>query len=129
MQKSDFTQIDVVSRLFLGFLFIYHGLVPKIVWLNSIEVELVSASGLDVSADLISPLAGGAELVLGVAIIVLRKSVFPVYLAALVLAMLLVYVGFSAPQYLIAAFNPVTTNIMGLGFCYVILLSMKKRKP
>ncbi|GAB1261243.1 DoxX-like family protein [Aurantivibrio plasticivorans] len=129
MQKSNFAQIDLVSRLFLGFLFIYHGLVPKLLWLNAIEVELVSASGLDVSADLISPLAGVAELALGVAIIVFKKSVIPIHLAALVLAMLLVYVGFSAPQYLIAAFNPVTTNIMGLGFCYVILLSMKKRKP
>lgn len=123
MKNNSWDQVALVSRLLLGFLFIYHGLVPKILWLSPDEVRLVSASSLGISAEMISPIAGGLEILLGLMIIFFRKSMLPVYVAAFSLVFLLIYTAVVSPDYLLAAFNPVTTNIMGLGFCYLIHLS------
>lgn len=123
MRNNNLDHVALVSRILLGFLFIYHGLVPKILWLNPDEVQLVSASGLGVSAEMISPIAGGLEILLGLILIFFKKSILPTYVAAFSLVFLLVYTAIATPEYLVGAFNPVTTNIMGLGFCYLIYLS------
>lgn len=121
MQKDKLTHVSLVSRVLLGFLFIYYGLVPKILWLSAVEVHLVSTSGLGVPAKIASPLVGIVEIVLGCAIIFLNKSNIPVYIAVAILLLLLLSVAVASPMYSIGAFNPITTNILGLGFCYLIL--------
>ena len=121
MQKDKLTHVSLVSRVLLGFLFIYYGLVPKILWLSAVEVHLVSTSGLGVPAKIASPLVGIVEIVLGCAIIFLNKSKTPVYIAVATLLLLLPSVAVTSPMYSIGAFNPITTNILGLGFCYLIL--------
>ena len=128
MQNNKLSHVSFVSRLLLGFLFIYHGLVPKILWLSAVEVNLVSLSGLSIPASMASPLAGIGEIILGCLIIFLKKSNIPVYIAAVTLCLLLLFVGLSSPKYLLGAFNPVTTNILGLGFCYFILFASEHEK-
>jgi uncharacterized membrane protein YphA (DoxX/SURF4 family) len=125
MTNSNLSHVSFVSRLLLGFLFIYHGLVPKILWLSPVEIHLVSVSGFGVPAHIASPLAGIGEIILGCIIIYSNKSNIPVYIAALVLLLLLLFVGMTSPEYLVDAFNPVTTNFLGLGFCYLIVYSRK----
>ncbi len=107
----------------------YHELVPKILWLDVVEIQLVSASGMGISSESVSPVAGFLEIILGITIILFRKSVVPVYIAAVSLFFLLLYAGISRPETLIGAFNPVTTNILGLGFCYLILYSNRSENP
>jgi uncharacterized membrane protein YphA (DoxX/SURF4 family) len=126
MQSSNLTHVSFVSRLLLGFLFIYHGLVPKILWLSATEIQLVNVSGLGISAQIASPIAGLGEIVLGF-MIIFNKTILPIYIAALVLLLLLLFVVFTSPQYLIEAFNPVTTNILGLGLCYLIVFCNKHK--
>lgn len=128
MQNSKLTHISFISRLSLGFLFIYHGLVPKILWLSAVEIHLVSLSGLNISANIVSPLAGVGEMVLGCLIIFFKKSIIPIYIAAGVLLLLLLFVCLVSPGYLVDAFNPVTTNILGLGFCYLIGFTHESEK-
>lgn len=123
MQSSKIHHINLVSRLLLGFLFIYHGLVPKILWLSATEIHLVNTSGLGIPAQIASPIAGIGEVILGGIIIFLNKTNLPIYIAALALLLLLLLVGFTSPEYLIEAFNPVTTNILGLGLCYLAIFS------
>ena len=125
MQNSKLSHVSFVSRLLLGFLFIYHGLVPKILWLNAVEVHLVSLSGFGIPASIASPIADIGEIVLGCIIIFTNKSYIPVYIAAVVLLLLLLFVGLASPEYLVGAFNPVTTNILGLGLCYLIVFAGK----
>jgi len=123
--KVDFWMTtNLICRLTLGVLFIYHGLVPKIIWLSEIEKQLVEAGGFArEDATFLSPAAGSAEVVLGLMIIFLRKHLFPVYIAAFSLIGLLGLVAAVHPDLLIEAFNPVTTNLMGLVFCYLIIRS------
>lgn len=123
MPNNKLHHVSMVSRFLLGFLFIYHGLVPKILWLDAVEIHLVSLSGLGIPANIASPIAGLGEIILGCMIIVFNKSLVPIYLAASVLLLLLLFVGFLSPQYLVAAFNPLTTNVLGLGLCYLIVFS------
>ena len=125
MKNNSVRQVNIVSRYLLGFLFIYHGLVPKILWLSTAEVHLVDISGIGISATIMSPLAGVLEILLGCAIIFLRKLKIIIYAAAGALLGLLAYVAVMSPEYLIDAFNPVTTNILGMGLCYLILLTQE----
>ena len=125
MQNTKLSHVSFVSRLLLGFLFIYQGLVPKILWLNAVEVHLVSVSGVGIPANIASPLAGMGEIILGCIIIFSKKSNIPIYIAAVALFLLLLFVGIVSPEYLVGAFNPVTLNILGLGFCYLILFAGK----
>ena len=125
MKSNPLQQVNIVSRVLLGFLFVYHGLVPKILWLSTAEVHLVDVSGIGISATLISPLAGVLEILLGFAIVVLRKLDFLIYAAAASLLGLLAYVAVMSPGFLVEAFNPVTTNILGMGLCYLILLTQR----
>jgi uncharacterized membrane protein YphA (DoxX/SURF4 family) len=125
MENNKLLHVNLISRVLLGFLFIYHGLVPKILWLSAAEVHLVDVSGIGISATVMSPLAGIFEILLGCFIILLRKLDIVIYAAAGALLGLLVYVAVMSPRYLIDAFNPVTTNILGMGLCYVILLTQK----
>ena len=128
MQNHKLTHVSFISRLSLGFLFIYHGLVPKILWLSSVEIHLVSLSGLNISASIISPIAGIGEMILGCSILFFKKSIIPVYIAVIVLLLLLLFVSLVSPKYLIDAFNPVTTNVLGLGFCYLIWFTHDNQK-
>ncbi len=128
MKNNPLDQVNLISRVLLGFLFIYHGLVPKILWLSAAEIHLVEVSGIGISATVISPLAGISEILLGCAIIFLRKLDVVIYAAAGALLGLLAYVAIMSPSYLAEAFNPVTTNILGMGLCYLILLTQNHSK-
>ncbi len=119
-------ELNIFSRWAIGLLFIYHGLVPKILWLSPTEVNLVVASGMEAAAaNVISPIAGAAEIILGIILITLRQRLFPVYLTSAALIGLLGYVAIFSPALLADAFNPVSTNLMGLAFCYLIIKSQK----
>ena len=129
MTKGTSVKNDPVSiintwcRLGVGFLYIYHGLIPKIIWLSPIEVELVQLSGTGVSAKFISPFAGLMEIVLELTIIFYRKRIYPVYIAAILLAALLLYTAYVMPSLLVGAFNPMSTNISGLILCFIAIYS------
>lgn len=118
---DQLSRIAYLSRLVLGAIFIFHGLVPKILWLSDIEVSLVNAGNSGLSAQVLSPIAGIAEILLGLLIMGYRKSVLPIYLAALSLVSLLGYVAMFLPSLLIEAFNPMTTNLPAIFLCYLIV--------
>lgn len=128
MQNRKLAHVSFISRLSLGFLFIYHGLVTKILWLSPVEIHLASLSGLNISANIISPVAGIGEMLLGCSILFFRKSIIPIYMAVVVLLLLLLFVSLVIPKYLVDAFNPVTTNMLGMGFCYLIWFTRENQK-
>ena len=120
---------NLIYRLTLGLLFIYHGLVPKIIWLSEIEKQLIEAGGFaKEDATFLSPVAGAMEVILGLMIIFLRKQLFPVYIAAFSLIGLLGFVALARADLLVEAFNPVSTNLMGIVFCYLIIRSANEIK-
>ncbi len=116
-------KINLLSRFGLAFIFLYHGFFPKIFSLSSIEVELSELHGMGEYAEVVSQFAGVAEIVLGILIIFLRKTLTPVFTAGGMLLLLLVDVAYVKPSLLIEAFNPVSINISGIILCCIVYLS------
>ncbi|MBG6291262.1 DoxX-like family protein [Pseudomonas nitroreducens] len=118
-----------IARLALGLVFLYHGLVPKLLFLSPDEVRMIEAHGWLLSTQRIAEVAGAAEIVLALAILLLRRSRWPLWLAAAALLGLLVDVALFAPELLLGAFNPVSTNVAALALCAIALLGERDATP
>jgi len=116
--------INKVSRYSLAFVFIYHGLVPKIIWLSPIEAALTNAHQLN--ANIVSPMAGVMEVLLGLSIVFLKRTLLPIYAAIILLVVLLLDVAIVMPSLLIEAFNPVTINVVSIALAYFICITHEK---
>jgi uncharacterized membrane protein YphA (DoxX/SURF4 family) len=125
MVEQRLQSIAQVSRLALGLVFIWHGLVPKILWLSVDEVAMIQAHGLP-AAEWVAQAAGLAEILLGLLLVLLRGHRWPLLLAGLLLIGLLVDVALFSPHLLLQAFNPVSTNLAALALCLSAWLAEAK---
>lgn len=118
MTEQDAWRIAWLVRLSLALLFAYHGLVPKLLWLSADEVRMIAAHGwADVQP--VAQLAGVAELLWAALLLVFRQTRWPLLVSAALLAGLLLDVLWFAPELLRQAFNPLTTNLLGLALCLI----------
>ena len=109
-----------VARWTVAFVFLYHGLVPKLLLVHPSEVDLVSATptmGLD--PVLLVRLAGVAEVALALMIVVFWQRAWPLYLAALALVFLMVATLVFVPAISVAAFNPVSLTVTTLALTWI----------
>jgi hypothetical protein len=99
--------IYALARLAVVFVWLWHGLVPKLLFRDPDELLMLQATGLSPAT---LPLIGGAELLAGIVGLVFWR--WRSYLAFTAIGMLiaLLTVALRSPQYLRAAFNPVTLN-------------------
>jgi uncharacterized membrane protein YphA (DoxX/SURF4 family) len=111
-------RINWIARGGLAFMFAYHGLVPKLLWLSQGERTMIQAHGIE-QVQVFATLAGVGEIVLAVWILLSPRSAWPIAVAALALAGLLVDVAVFSPAMLREAFNPVSLNVAGLALCAV----------
>ncbi|BDX18305.1 hypothetical protein MFKK_11150 [Halopseudomonas aestusnigri] len=121
MNNPDLLKMARWCRWMLAFVFIYHGLVPKLLFPSPVEVQMIEASGLGLDAQVISSLAGVAEVLLGIVILFGWFGCWPVVAAVLGLLGLLAGVALVAPALLVGAFNPVTTTLPALLLCVLII--------
>jgi len=121
METKLLNKINLISRFALAFVFFYHGLVPKILWLSPIEEALNVAHNLN--PNIISPIAGAFEILLALSIIVFRKTLIPIYIAVFSLVVLLLDVALIMPSLLIEAFNPVSINLVCIVLGYFVYLT------
>jgi hypothetical protein len=106
--------IYTICRGLVVFVWIWHGLVPKLLFRNAAELAMLSDAGI---ATHWLPLIGAAEVVFGVlGLLAWRwRSFFVLTGVALIGA--LAAVALLSPAQLTAAFNPVTLNLSVLGLC------------
>ena len=126
MENKQLGHVHQIARYLLAFVFVYHGLVPKILYLSPIEMSLMRAHHLDPL--IFSPLAGALEILLGACIAFYKRSLVPVYLAMLALIALLIDVAVIAPVLLLEAFNPVTINVASFGLGYIICVTQSSTR-
>lgn len=120
-------RIHAICRNTLGAVFLYHGLVPKLLWPSATELALARAHHFPlVSAEVMSQAAGVGEIMLALALLFWRRSLLPVHFAAFLLIVLLIDVAIVAPALIIEAFNPLSVNLACLALCWVIHLSQEK---
>lgn len=114
--------IQVVTQLTLAFIWIYQGLVPKLLAKSSGELEILRGSGLFSGyEELVLAGIGIVEILFGLLFVIARgnRRIHVVNIAALIV--LTVAALFSQPLLFIAPFNPVTLNIAMIGLSIVAL--------
>ena len=118
MTDPRLAQVAWVARIALALVFIWHGLVPKILWLSPDELAMIQAHGLS-APEWVARLAGALEIILGV-VLLIRGRRWPIVLAAALLIGLLLDVLLMSPHLLLQAFNPLSTNLAALALCWVV---------
>lgn len=104
--------VHALARMTLAFIWIYHGLIPKLIIMHPDELLPLTNSGLsEPLAALGVAFAGLAEIAFGLALLVFWNC-RPLLLASIPLMLIALFgVGITAPELLTAAFNPVTLNL------------------
>ena len=86
MTERRLAQIAWLARLALAAVFVWHGLAPKILWLSPDEVAMIGAHGLPDHAlfapELIARIGGVAEVLLGIALLTIRRRRWPLLVTA-----------------------------------------------
>jgi len=104
--------IHAVARVTLALVFLWHGIVPKLIAHHADELALLRDAGLSAAAAARTvTIVGWAEVAYGLALLVLWR-VRALFLPAAV-AMVLITPGILAnsPRFIPAAFTPVTLNL------------------
>ena len=104
--------IHTISRVALAVVFIYHGLIPKLLSRNVDEIALVRDAGLaaDVAGSVVTAL-GILELSFAAALLVAWHRRWPLFVCLAVMLIATAAVGMNSPRYFGAAFNPFTLNL------------------
>lgn len=115
-----------ISRITIAFVWLYHGLVPKLLGPHEDELAMNISLGLShASAVQLSMFAGVFEVVFGVVVVVLWKQLWPLVCTAAFMVALLLFVAIWSPSLLAGAFNPVTTNLCVLALAMVAIKEHK----
>ena len=102
------TAIHAFARFGIAFIWLWQGLVPKLLFASVDERAMVAAAGLPLG---FVPLFGALELVFAAAALCFWRWRSFFLLNALAMVGALLAVTFESPSYLVAAFNPVTLNL------------------
>jgi uncharacterized membrane protein YphA (DoxX/SURF4 family) len=102
-----FAYIHAIARSTIAAVWIWHGLVPKLIFRNIDEMTMLSQAGVSLAA---LPWLGAGEILFGILVLCSWRW-RPVFLVnALLMLIATVTVAIRSPAYLQAAFNPVTLN-------------------
>ncbi len=103
--------IHAVARCAIAGIWLWHGLVPKLLAQQADEQRMMKEAGVPVATvPLAVRAAGVAEVAIAVAVIVSWRDRRAFVWNALAMSAALLAVAVRSPQYLRAAFNPVTLN-------------------
>jgi hypothetical protein len=113
-----------IARLALAFVWLYQGLVPKILYRHPDELRLLSRSGIaPESAEPMLLLVGLGEIALGLSFFFPRTGRLPFVLSLALLVAATVLVAVTSPADLTAAFNPVSLNMFGIALSAIGLIA------
>jgi uncharacterized membrane protein YphA (DoxX/SURF4 family) len=103
-----FSLIHATARLAIASIWIWHGLVPKLIYRQIDEQTMLAQAGVPLS---FLPWIGGLEILIGLLVLYAwrRRAVFVVNVAFMVFAT--IAVAINSPLYLKAAFNPASLNL------------------
>jgi uncharacterized protein YjeT (DUF2065 family) len=109
MQRS---LVHATARVALAFVFLYQGLLPKLIYRHASEFSMLTDAGLhpDTASRMLTVI-GVMEVALGAAIMTMWRAQWPFAVIVLLMPVALIGVATASPHVLIAAFNPVALNI------------------
>ena len=117
-----------IARWAVAFVFVYHGLVPKLLLVHPSEIALVSATPtMGIDPALLVRFAGFAEVVLGLLILVFWRRKWPLYLAGFALIVLIGATLVFSPGIMVEAFNPVSLTVTTAALIWIALRTSSDR--
>lgn len=99
--------IHALARLMVAFVWIWHGLVPKLLFQRPEELALLREAHL---SEHWLPIIGAAEIAMGVLNLITWNFRPMLLMDGLCMVLLTLCVAIYSPEYLAAAFNPITLN-------------------
>src|SRR5688572_11160933 len=115
----------MVSSLALGIAWIYQGLIPKLLFTDTGEIEILKQSGLFAGNEVqVITFIGWAEIIFGLVIIfVHRRSVH--YINIILLLLLSIAALFSDPAIFTFPFNPFSLNLSMIALSVIAILNLE----
>jgi hypothetical protein len=116
-----------LCRYCVAFIWIYQGLVPKLLFHSAEETAMNVAAGFTAAGAVrFSNFAGAAEIALGLLILFTRWR-WPLVLTILLMAALTIVVAVVKPIYLAGAFNAITLNTATAALAATAFLLTEKK--
>jgi hypothetical protein len=104
--------IHAVARVTLAFVFLWHGLVPKLLFRHADELSLLRDAGLSAAAAARAvTIVGAAEVVYGVVLLAAWRVRALLPLASVAMLGMTLGIVANSPRFIPAAFTPVTLNL------------------
>jgi hypothetical protein len=124
--SRDRALVYTLARGTAAFIWFYHGLVPKLLFHDRSELDLLSRIGtapqhLHVAATL----AGVVEMVFALLLIILWRQGWLLWTTVFLMIAGIPVVALTAPEYLSGAFNPVTLNVSLAVFAGIALVARR----
>jgi hypothetical protein len=118
-----FALIHATARLAIAAIWIWHGLVPKLIYRQLDEQTMLAQAGLSVG---LLPWVGGLEILIGLLLLAAwnRRTMFLANAALMVFAT--IAVAICSPAYIKNAFNPVTLNLSMIALSVVGWIASSK---
>jgi len=121
-QSLDRFVVYGLARFTVAFVWLYHGLVPKLLYRSPDEMKLLSEAGVAANhLARVSTVLGWAEVAMAVIMLALWRSRWPLWATLIAMVAALCGVAAASPAYLSAAFNPVTLNVSVFALAAVAL--------
>lgn len=115
-----------LCRLSVAFVWLYHGLVPKLLGPHKDELAMNMSVGLSIEhAELLAKVGGVSEILFSVAVVLFWTQRWPLVFTAVGMIILLIFSLLAVPNLAMGAFNPVTTNLCVLILSLVALRQME----
>jgi DoxX-like family len=110
--SRDRTFVYTLSRLTVAFVWLYHGLIPKLIYRNPDELSMLRDAGIpDSHLPAVMSSLGIIEVCLSLVLVVFWNSRWPLWFTLVAMVSAVLAVGITSPGFLTAAFNPMTLNL------------------
>jgi len=121
------SHVHFIARVVVGFVWIYHGAVPKLLFQHQDELVIVRPAGVSVeSAPTIVNWIGVAEFLIGLCVLCGIPSVrWPFIFTILFGIGVTAGAAIQLPHFLVAAFNPVSLNVQLIALSVIGLISVR----
>lgn len=117
-----FALIHGIARVCVAFIWIWHGLIPKLLFRDAGELTMLREAHIPlhwVAA------IGIAEIALGLVVLLTWNRRAALVVSAVLMVVATLGVALHSPEYLSAAFNPVTLNLAVAALCVVALIALR----
>lgn len=114
--------VHALARATVAFVWVWHGLVPKVIAQDAAERLMLQQAGLP--PKLMLPI-GVAEIVFGLVVLLAWRSRWPLGASTAAMLLALVAVAWRSPQFLTGAFNPVTLNVCVIALSIVAWIAVR----